>query len=133
MTVINGPQDLFKNGRPTHRLYVIEMIPSLRYEQNHVTEPKALIEEKIKRVEEFLPNDFYMRYHDSHVDFILDRTVYTVEVYIPLDGSDYDDHSAMALLVGIKIGECFSPFRCIFKGIRSYEQYAPVEENDSEA
>lgn len=134
MSIINGPKDLFKNGHPTHRLYVLGIIPSMRFEESHdETEIKMLIEENIKSVEKFLPKDFYMRYHHSETDRFLKRTVYFAEVYIPLDGGDFDDHGAMALLVGIRIGECFSNFRCYFKQIRSYEQYAPVEEDDPEA
>jgi len=133
MSTITGPKDLFWRGRPTHKLYVLELISSNRYAKNHITEPKDLIEEKIKRVEEFLPKDFYMRYHHSKTDRTLKKTVYFVEVYIPLDGGDFGDHGAMAFSAGIKIGECFSPFRCIFSQIRSYEQYAPVEEDDPEA
>jgi len=134
MSIINGPKDLFKNGRPTHRLYVIEMIPSMRLEESHnETEIKMLIAEKIKQVEDSLPNDFYMRYHHSETDRFLKRTVYFAEVYIPLDGSDFDNHNAMVLAAGISIGKHFSDFRCYFKDIRSYEQYAPVEEDDPEA
>ena len=99
---------------------------------NSVKEPKTLIEESIRKVEEFLPKDFYMRYHHSETDHSLKRTVYFAEVYIPLDGSDFDNHNAMVLIAGISIGKHFSDFRCYFKSIRSYEQYAPVED-DSEA